>query len=109
MEPTSDAGPAGPTAVEAAAGKPDKQDLPYQPGLRQTMRALYEIKIHTVFFMVAASLGLGLIAPQVSTIAVLVVFAVFWGATVIAMLALAARMMSARGAGNGRHRRVAHS
>lgn len=100
-EPVGNAGPQREVARE-------KAELPYRPGLRQTLNALYEIKIHTVFIMVATSLGLGLIAPQVTTIAVLVFFAVFWGATVIAMVVLAARMLNDR-SGNGRHRRVAPS
>ncbi len=78
------------------------------PGpVHRALTALYEIRISTVFYLVSASLGLGLVAPQVQTEAVVVIFAVFWGVTVIAMLALSARMLSGR-VGHGRHRRVAH-
>ncbi|MDH6132030.1 hypothetical protein P3T37_001415 [Kitasatospora sp. MAA4] len=99
MEPMNDAGPAGPPAVEA----------PREPGMaRRALTALYEIRIHTVFVLVAASLGLGLCAPQIETEWVVAIFAGFWAITVVAMIALAARMLEERPA-RGRHRRVTQS
>ncbi|MFJ6379601.1 hypothetical protein ACIQI7_06250 [Kitasatospora sp. NPDC092039] len=54
-----------------------------------------------VTFMIALSVGLGMIAAQVSLLPVLVPMAIFWGLTVVAMVGVIARWMTP---GPGRHR-----
>ncbi|MFF4380091.1 hypothetical protein [Kitasatospora sp. NPDC001547] len=54
-----------------------------------------------VTFMIALSVGLGMIAAQVSLLPVLVPMAVFWGLTIVAMVGVIARWMTP---GPGRHR-----
>ncbi|MFI2609346.1 hypothetical protein [Kitasatospora sp. NPDC018619] len=54
-----------------------------------------------VTFMIALSVGLGMVAAQVSLLPVLVPMAIFWGLTVIAMVGVIARWMTP---GPGRHR-----
>ncbi|WP_157536633.1 hypothetical protein [Kitasatospora mediocidica] len=124
MEPTNDAGRAGPPTdvqavqeahaaqlaqVEPTPAAPVVSTAPTAAGMaRGALTALYEIRIHTVFVLVAASLGLGLCAVQIETGWVVGLFAVVWGVTVIAMIALAARMLEER-SGKGRHRRVTQS
>ncbi|WP_316519821.1 hypothetical protein [Kitasatospora brasiliensis] len=54
-----------------------------------------------VTFMIALSIGLAMIAVQVSLLPVLVPMAIFWGLTVIAMGGVVARWMTP---GPGRHR-----
>ncbi|MEV7184275.1 hypothetical protein [Kitasatospora sp. NPDC093102] len=56
-----------------------------------------------VTFMIALSVGLGMVAAQVSLLPVLVPMAIFWGLTVIAMFGVIARWMTP---GPGRHRMV---
>ncbi|RKT19258.1 hypothetical protein BX285_3714 [Streptomyces sp. 1114.5] len=57
-----------------------------------------------VTIMVALSVGLGMVAVQVSQLWVLVVLAIFWGLTVVAMGGVLARWMTP---GQGRHRMAA--
>ncbi|WP_030243322.1 hypothetical protein [Streptomyces sp. NRRL S-350] len=57
-----------------------------------------------VTFMIALSVGLGMIATQVSLLPVMVLMAIFWGLTVIAMVGVIARWMTP---GRGRHRMAA--
>ncbi|MBV6698133.1 hypothetical protein [Kitasatospora aureofaciens] len=54
-----------------------------------------------VTFMVALSLGLGMVGAQVSWEPMLGLMAAFWGLTVIAMAGVVARWMTP---GRGRHR-----
>lgn len=54
-----------------------------------------------VTFMIALSIGLGMVATQVSLLPVLVPMAIFWGLTIIAMFGVLARWMTP---GPGRHR-----
>ncbi|MEU3572339.1 hypothetical protein AB0E96_28540 [Kitasatospora sp. NPDC036755] len=54
-----------------------------------------------VTFMIALSIGLAMVAVQVSLLPVLVPMAIFWGLTVIAMGGVVARWMTP---GPGRHR-----
>ncbi|WP_035844861.1 hypothetical protein [Kitasatospora azatica] len=77
---------------------------------RDILDSLYHVSPMTVFWLVAASMGLGLVGAQVETLWMVVLFAVFWGITVVAMLVLAARLIAEHSAtsGGGRHRRVAH-
>jgi hypothetical protein len=77
---------------------------------RDILASIYHVKPMTVVWLVAASMGLGLVGAQVDTLWVVVLFSVFWGITVLAMLVLAARLLNEHSAasGNGRHRRVAH-
>ncbi|GAA1265363.1 hypothetical protein GCM10009665_63250 [Kitasatospora nipponensis] len=84
---------------------PDPSGLKVHP-VRQALEAFWHIRPHTVFWLVSASLGLGLVAVQIETLWVLVVFSIFWGVTVAAMVAFTARTMSERPS-PGRHRRVA--
>ncbi|PYC87386.1 hypothetical protein C7C46_04715 [Streptomyces tateyamensis] len=69
---------------------------------------LLNVTPKAVFVLVAASMGLGLVGAQVQTFWVLVLFAIFWGITVVAMLVLAARMITEHESttGGGRHRAV---
>ncbi|WP_030058399.1 MULTISPECIES: hypothetical protein [Streptomyces] len=57
-----------------------------------------------VTFMVALSVGLGMVAAQVSLTSMLVLMAIFWGLTVVAMGGVIARWMTP---GRGRHRMAA--
>ncbi|MFE6052315.1 hypothetical protein ACFQ6N_16295 [Kitasatospora sp. NPDC056446] len=57
-----------------------------------------------VTFMIALSVGLGMVAAQVSLLPMLVLMAIFWGLTVIAMGGVLARWMTP---GRGRHRMAA--
>ncbi|MFJ9692089.1 hypothetical protein [Kitasatospora sp. NPDC101183] len=54
-----------------------------------------------VTFMVALSVGLGMVATQVSLTPMLVLMAIFWGLTVVALGGVVARWMTP---GRGRHR-----
>ncbi|MFD7590193.1 hypothetical protein ACFV84_32685 [Kitasatospora sp. NPDC059811] len=54
-----------------------------------------------VVVMVALSLGLGMVAAQVSWLPMLVLMAIVWGATVLALVGVVARWMTP---GRGRHR-----
>ncbi|MEU9040848.1 MULTISPECIES: hypothetical protein [unclassified Kitasatospora] len=54
-----------------------------------------------VTFMIALSVGLGMVATQVSLTPMLVLMAIFWGCTVVAMVGVIARWMTP---GRGRHR-----
>ncbi len=60
--------------------------------------AFTEIHPSTVFFLVALSLGLGAVAPQMSYLPLLVVFAVVWGVTVVALMGTVSRWIE-----HGRH------
>ncbi|GAB7185549.1 hypothetical protein ATKI12_5380 [Kitasatospora sp. Ki12] len=57
-----------------------------------------------VTFMIALSVGLGMVATQVSLLPMLVLMAIFWGLTVVAMVGVIARWMTP---GRGRHRMAA--
>ncbi|MET8544932.1 hypothetical protein ABZW03_30450 [Kitasatospora sp. NPDC004799] len=67
----------------------------------QAWHWLLSLSPTVVTFMIALSVGLGMIAAQVSLLAVLVPMAVFWGLTVVAMIGVIARWMTP---GPGRHR-----
>lgn len=75
--------------------------------VHRALTALYEVKISTVFYLVSASLGLGLAGAQIDTTWVVVLFAVVWGVTVIAMLVLAARLLNEH-LSQGRRRQLPH-
>ncbi|MFI6156734.1 hypothetical protein ACIBCA_29100 [Kitasatospora sp. NPDC051170] len=72
------------------------------PGLGHRVRSwLLTLSPTVVTFMVALSVGLGMVATQVSLTPMLVLMAIFWGLTVIAMVGVLARWMTP---GRGRHR-----
>jgi hypothetical protein len=74
---------------------------------RDIWNRLLNVSPGAVFALVGVSMGLGLVGAQVETLWVLVVFSVFWGITVVAMLVLAARMViehQGTTGGGGRHR-----
>ncbi|GAA1957316.1 hypothetical protein [Kitasatospora viridis] len=77
--------------------------------VRDMVDAAWHIRPITVLVMIGASMGLGLVGAQVATTWVVVLFAIFWGLTVVATLVLTARMLTERQhRDGGRHRRVAH-
>ncbi|MFE0462030.1 hypothetical protein ACFW1A_22555 [Kitasatospora sp. NPDC058965] len=89
-------------AEEPMAGREPAKIHPF----RDILDRLYHVTPGAVVVLVMISMGLGLVGAQVETLWVLVVFAVFWGITVAAMLVLAARMVTEHQAtgGGGRHR-----
>ncbi|MCX4744145.1 hypothetical protein OG455_01220 [Kitasatospora sp. NBC_01287] len=67
-----------------------------------------EIPTWAVVWMVGISMGLGLAAAQISTLWILILFSVFWGATVLAMLWWAARWVLHREGSGGWPRQPAY-
>lgn len=75
-----------------------------RPGLGHRARSwLLTLSPTVVTFMVALSVGLGMVAAQVTLTPMLVLMAIFWGLTVIALIGVLARWMTP---GRGRHRMV---
>ncbi|WP_371483202.1 hypothetical protein [Kitasatospora sp. NBC_00315] len=63
-----------------------------RPGrMGRARKALLGVHPSTVFCLVALSLGLGAVAAQMYYLPLLVVFAMVWGVTVIAMMGITAR------------------
>ncbi|MFJ8622839.1 hypothetical protein ACIRD3_08325 [Kitasatospora sp. NPDC093550] len=80
-------------------------DAPKDQGFAQRgWHWLLSLSPTVVTFMIAFSVGLGMVATQVSLLPVLVPMAIFWGLTVVAMIGVLARWMTP---GPGRHRMAA--
>ncbi|MGF1430591.1 hypothetical protein [Kitasatospora sp. LaBMicrA B282] len=74
---------------------------------RDMLHAIAQAPTWAVLWLVGISMGLGLVGYQVTTLWVLILFAVVWGVTVLAVLGWTARWIMQH-EGGGRHRRVAH-
>lgn len=80
-------------------------DAPKNPGLaHRAWHGLLSLSPTVVTLMVALSIGLCMVAVQVSQEVVLAVLAVFWALTFIALVGVVARWMTP---GRGRHRMAA--
>ncbi|MFI6848192.1 hypothetical protein OG535_07205 [Kitasatospora sp. NBC_00085] len=80
-------------------------DAPQHPGwAHRAWHGLLSLSPTAVTFMVALSLGLGLVGAQVSWLPMLIVFSIVWGATLIALCGMVARWVTP---GPGRHRMAA--
>ncbi|MGW3039765.1 hypothetical protein ACWC9T_06855 [Kitasatospora sp. NPDC001159] len=80
-------------------------DAPPNPSLgHRAWRWLLSLSPTVVTFMVAFSIGLGMVGAQTSSMTALVLMAIFWGLTVIALVGVVARWMTP---GRGRHRMAA--
>ncbi|MCX5208950.1 hypothetical protein OG689_06550 [Kitasatospora sp. NBC_00240] len=85
------------------AGPPQR---PHGHWLKRAWKAAVGLTPTAVVFLVALSLGLVLVAVQMSYTPLLVVFAVVWGVTVIVLFGVVSRWIS-KSQGPARHRRMA--
>ncbi|MQS11125.1 hypothetical protein F7Q99_02195 [Streptomyces kaniharaensis] len=77
-------------------------DAPKNPSMGyRAWHWLLSLSPTAVTFMVALSIGLGMVGAQVSSLPVLILMSIFWGATVVAMVGVVARWFTP---GRGRHR-----
>ncbi|MFF3003368.1 hypothetical protein ACFVTF_11225 [Kitasatospora sp. NPDC057940] len=74
---------------------------PHRSPVQRAWHWLLGLNPTAVVFMVALSLGLAMVGAQVSWLPMLVLMAIVWGATVLALVGVIARWMTP---GRGRHR-----
>ena len=78
-----------------AAGAPQGGTGAKRPGwTKREMKVIRDVHPATVFFLVALSLGLAAVAVQMYYLPLLVVFAVVWGVTVVALMGTVSRWVS---------------
>ncbi|WP_329500100.1 hypothetical protein [Kitasatospora herbaricolor] len=91
------------TTGSPTAGPPQQ---PHGHWLKRAWKADVGLSTTAAVFLVALSLGLVLVAVQMSYTPLLVVFAVVWGVTVMVLFGAVSRWIS-NSQGPGRHRRMA--
>ena len=78
-----------------ATGAPQSGAGTTRPGRPQrVLKSIRDVHPATVFFLVALSLGLAGVAVQMYYLPLLVVFAVVWGVTVVALMGTVSRWIS---------------
>jgi hypothetical protein len=78
-----------------ATGTPQGSAGGARPGpLQRVLKSIRDVHPATVFFLVALSLGLAGVAVQMYYLPLLVVFAVVWGVTVVALMGTMSRWIS---------------